>query len=51
MSMYRKGYEMYVMKCEQFGVEPVNFHLYVNQLSKEQLTAYNEQAVNGFKGE
>lgn len=51
MAMYRKGYEVYVMKCGQFGIEPVNFHLYVNQLSKEQLHAYNEQAQTIFKGE
>ena len=44
MTMYQEGYEVYVKKCEYFGLEPVNFRLYVMQLSKEQLFAYNEQA-------
>lgn len=44
MTIYREGYEVYVEKCEQFGLEPVNFRYYVIQLSQEQLNAYNEQA-------
>lgn len=51
MTMYQEGYEVYVKKCEQFGLEPVNFRLYVNQLSKEQLFAYNEQARHSNKGD
>lgn len=42
--MYREGYEVYLSKCEQFGLEPINFRYYVIQLSQEQLNAYNEQA-------
>ena len=44
MSMYQEGYEVYCKKCEQFGLEPINFRYYVIQLSLEQLNAYNEQA-------
>ena len=44
MSMYQEGYEVYRKKCEQFGLDPINFRYYVIQLSLEQLNAYNEQA-------
>lgn len=45
MTMYRQGYEVYVEKCEQFGLEPINFRYYVIQLSPQQLTDYNNQAM------
>ena len=44
MLMYQEGYEIYCKKCEQFGLEPINFRYYVIQLSHEQLNAYNEHA-------
>lgn len=44
MTMFQQGYEVYVKKCEQFGLEPVNFRYYVLQLSPEQLEAYNTYA-------
>lgn len=44
MTMYQEGYKMYLKKCKQFGLEPVNFRYYVIQLSPDQLSAYNEQA-------
>lgn len=44
MTMYRQGYEVYKKKCEQFGLDPVNFRYYVIQLSKAQLDAYNDFA-------
>lgn len=44
MAMYQQGYEVYVKKCEQFGLDPVNFRYYVMQLSAEQLHAYNTYA-------
>ncbi|RHW37541.1 transcriptional regulator [Lysinibacillus yapensis] len=49
MSKYREGYEYYVAKCMDFGLEPINFYYYVLHLSREQLDAYNEQAkrMNG----
>ena len=51
MMIYQEGYEVYVKKCEHFGLQPVNFRLFVMQLSKEQLFAYNEQARSMNKGE
>ena len=44
MTNYQEGYQMYLKKCEHFGLEPVNFRYYVIQLSQDQLLAYNEQA-------
>ncbi|MEK4699851.1 transcriptional regulator [Solibacillus sp. FSL R7-0668] len=44
MTMFQQGYQVYVKKCEQFGLEPVNFRYYVMQLSSEQLQAYNTYA-------
>lgn len=44
MTMYQEGYKMYLEKCEQYGLEPVNFRYYVMQLSQDQLNAYNEKA-------
>lgn len=44
MTAYRHGYEVYVKKCEQFGLDPVNFRYYVIKLSPQQLNAFNEQA-------
>lgn len=45
MSTYRQGYQVYLKKCEQFGLEPVNFRYYINQLSQDQLDAFNAQAT------
>ncbi|WP_368730906.1 transcriptional regulator [Ureibacillus chungkukjangi] len=44
MSIYQEGYDYYVMRCEDFGLEPINFYYFVKQLSQEQLNSYNEQA-------
>lgn len=44
MFIYREGYDYYVAKCMDFGLEPINFYYYVLQLSQEQLDAFNEQA-------
>lgn len=45
MTTFEQGFELYVEKCEQFGLQPVNFRYYVNQLSHEQLLAYNQYAT------
>ena len=45
MTTYRQGYEVYVKKCEQFGLEPVNFRYYVIQLSQAQLNEFNTYAM------
>ncbi len=51
MTDYRQGYEFYRQICDQHGLEPINFHYYILNLSQEQLDAYNEQAkiVGGTK--
>ena len=51
MSMYREGYDYYVLKCLDFGLEPINYYYFVQQLSDEQLDAINEQAklMEGWK--
>ena len=45
MNYYRQGYKVYLKKCEQFGLEPINYHYYVLQLSEDQLFEYNEHAM------
>lgn len=42
--IYQEGYNYYVSKCEQFGLDPINFYSFIQQLSLEQLDAFNEQA-------
>ncbi|RUL53934.1 MULTISPECIES: transcriptional regulator [Lysinibacillus] len=44
MGDYRIGYEYYKQACQQHGLEPINFHYYILNLSQEQLDAYNERA-------
>jgi len=44
MTDYREGYEFYRQVCEEHGLEPINFHYYILNLSQEQLDAYNKQA-------
>lgn len=44
MTTNRQGYEVYLKKCEQFGLEPVNFHYFIINLSEEQLNAFNDYA-------
>lgn len=45
MTMYKEGYRFYCEMCENFGIDAIPFRYYVLQLSKEQLTAYNRQAL------
>lgn len=44
MSNYKDGYDYYVLKCEEFGVEPINYYYYILNLSQQQLDAFNERA-------
>jgi len=44
MTKYREGYDFYRQVCENHGLEPINFHYYMLNLSQEQLDAYNERA-------
>lgn len=44
MTQYTDGYEFYKKMCKEHGMAPINFRLYVKQLSTEQLMAFNCQA-------
>lgn len=44
MTDYREGYEFYRQVCEEYELEPINFHYYMLNLSQEQLDAYNQHA-------
>lgn len=45
MTDYRIGYEYYQNACQEHGLEPLNFHYYILNLSQEQLEAYNTVAL------
>ena len=51
MKMYREGYDYYLTKCLDFELEPISYYFFVQQLSHEQLDAFNEQAkqMKGWK--
>ncbi len=42
MNDYRQGYENYKRACEEYGLEPINFHYFILNLSHEQLDAFNK---------
>lgn len=42
MEHFMEGYEKYCEACENYGLESMNFYLYVKQLTEEQLYAFNE---------
>ncbi|MEX3622526.1 transcriptional regulator [Viridibacillus arvi] len=42
MEMYREGYETYCLACENYGMESMNFYLFVKNLTVEQLNAFNQ---------
>ncbi|MFJ7887041.1 transcriptional regulator [Lysinibacillus xylanilyticus] len=44
MTDYREGYDFYRQVCVKHGLEPINFHYYILNLSQEQRDAYNERA-------
>jgi len=46
MKMYQEGYERYRRACEEYGMESMNIHLFVRQLSRDQLNSYNQMAKN-----
>ena len=41
---YRIGYEYYRNACMEHGLEPLNFHYFILNLSQEQLQAYYDFA-------
>jgi len=44
MSLYREGYEYYVLKCLEFELDPIDFAYFVEKLSREQLEVFNVKA-------
>ena len=44
MNDYRLAYEYYKHACKEHGLEPINFHYFVLNLSQEQLDNFNEMA-------
>lgn len=41
MNDYRQAYKYYKQACEEHGLEPINFHYFVLNLSQEQLNIFN----------
>ena len=50
MNDYRLGYEHYKKACMRHGLEPINFHFFILNLSEEQLEQYNASAFVRLKG-
>ncbi|MER2000327.1 MAG: transcriptional regulator [Lysinibacillus sp.] len=50
MTDYRIGYEYYKNACMDHGLQPLNFHYYILNLSHEQLEAYNQVAIQQNRG-
>jgi hypothetical protein len=44
MEIYQKAYEYYRTVCQSYGMESLNFNLFVKHLTKEQLELYIKQA-------
>lgn len=45
MKMYREAYESYVMVCEGYGMESINFHHFIKNLTDDQLDEYSKLAI------
>lgn len=45
MNMYEKAYESYVVICKRYGMESINYHHFIKNLTKEQLTEYSKLAI------
>lgn len=44
MGTYQKAYERYLTACQDYGMESINIEQFIQQLTKEQLHAYLNQA-------
>jgi hypothetical protein len=44
MEIYQKAYEYYQAACQNYGMESLNFNLFVKHLTKEQLDLYIKHA-------
>ena len=40
------GYEYYLKKCEQYGLEPLNYRSFISNLTDEQLLLLIENATS-----
>lgn len=40
------GYEYYLKKCEQYGLEPLNYRTFISYLTDEQLILLTENATS-----
>jgi hypothetical protein len=45
MEMYQKAYECYRAACQSYGMESLNFNLFVKQLTKEQLDEFMKHSI------
>lgn len=43
MEKYREGYELYREACKHYGIESLDFHFFVSQLTQDQLNAFNSE--------
>lgn len=50
MNNYRLGYDYYKKACIKYGLQPINFHYFILNLSDEQLEQYNANAMVRLKG-
>lgn len=42
MDMYRQAYESYKIACESYGMETMNFSLFIKHLTVEQLSQFSK---------
>jgi hypothetical protein len=45
MEMYRKAYESYLSICKRYGMESINFHHFIKNLTEDQLDEYSKLAI------
>jgi len=46
MVNYLTGYEYYLKKCEQYGLEPLNYRSFISNLTLEQMMLLTENATS-----
>ena len=46
MINYLLSYEYYLKKCEQYGLEPLNYRSFISNLTDEQLIIFAENATS-----
>ena len=48
MTNYLLSYEYYLKKCEQYGLEPLNYRSFISNLTDEQLIMFAENATSQY---